>query len=322
MKLLKMTIASLVMMTAAFGVYAQTIEEASEAYNAAAEKAKEKDYVAVVSLLENVISIGEKTGPDADELVREAKKMLPGMSFQAGGSLIQGGKPEEAIVYFEKAVTLAEEYEDVRTLGRAKDWVARTYVMMGGNAFNSKDYATAAEIFQKGYDVNPDNPQLALFLAQSYGEMKEYDKAYEVFRNVISLEQHGEKYAKEVNEAKGLIARYMLIHADDLKSSQPAQAVEILAESVAATPDPTAYLMLVQIANNSKNFDKVIEFGEKAAEAQTDAALKSAAYFYLGTAYDNKGNQTKAVEYYRKVTSGPNAATAKAQIAAIQAAQA
>lgn len=194
--------------------------------------------------------------------------------------------------------------------------------MMGGNAFNSKDYATAAEIFQKGYDVNPDNPQLALFLAQSYGEMKEYDKAYEVFRNVISLEQHGEKYAKEVNEAKGLIARYMLIHADDLKSSQPAQAVEILAESVAATPDPTAYLMLVQIANNSKNFDKVIEFGEKAAEAQTDAALKSAAYFYLGTAYDNKGNQTKAVEYYRKVTSGPNAATAKAQIAAIQAAQA
>ncbi len=323
MKLLKMTFAALIMMMAALGgVHAQTIEEASEAYDAAAEKAKEKDYISVVSLLENAISIGEQTGTDGEELVREAKKMLPGMCFQAGGSLIQGGKPEEAIAYFEKAVELAEEYEDVRTLGRAKDWVARTYIMMGANAFNSEDYATAVEIFQKGYDVNPDNPQLALSLAKSYGGLKEYDKAYDVLRKVIAMEQYGDKYMKEVTEAKDLFATYMLVNASDIASSQPAKAIEILTESVAVTPDPQAYLLLMQIANNSKNFDKVIELGDKAAAAQTEADNKSTVYFFMGSAYDNKGNKDKAVENFRKVTSGPYAVAAKAQISAIQAAQA
>lgn len=310
------------MMAMALGANAQTLQEASEAYDAAGEAAKAKDYISAIASLEDAVSIGEMVGPEAEELVRAAKKMLPGVYFYAGGSLFQAGKPEEAITYFETAVTLAEEQEDVRILGNAKTWVANTYIKMGADAFNSKDYATAAEIFQRGYIVNPDSPQLALFLAQSYGELSEYDKAYEVFRNVISLEQHGEKYMKEVNSAKEQIARYMLVHANEIASSQAPRAIEILAESVGITPDPQAYMLLVQIANNSKNYDKVIEFGAKAAEAQTDAALKSSAYFYLGTAYDNKGDKTKAIENYRKVTSGPNAATAKSQIAAIQASQA
>ena len=321
MKLLKMTVASLAMVLVALGVRAQTPQEAADAYSAAGEKIKTRSFVEAIPMLEEAISIGEQAGEGADEIVREAKKMLPGIYFYAGGSLIQGQKPEEAIKYFEKAVTLAQEQEDVRVLGQAKEWVARTYVAMGANAFNSKDYKAAAEIFQKGYDVNPDNPELSLFLAQSYAEMKEYEKAYDAFRGVLALEQHGEKYKAQVADAKTKMAYYMLINANDIASAQPAQAIEILSESVGIVEDPQAYMLLLQTANNSKNYNKVIEFGDKAATAQTDAALKSTAYFFVGAAYDNKGDQAKAIENYKKVTAGPNVAAAKSQIAAIQASQ-
>lgn len=321
MKLLKFTVASLAMALVTLGAYAQTPQEAAEAYTAAGEKIKEKNYVEAIPLLESAVEIGEAAGDEASEIVHEAKKILPGMYYRAGGTLAQGGKLNEALPYIEKAVTLAEKYEDMRTLGQAKNMVAQIYINMGGTAFNEKDYKTAAEIFQKGYDVNPDNPQLSLFLAQSYAEMKEYEKAYGAFRGVIALEQHGEKYKAQVADAKEKMAYYMLINANDIASAQPAQAIEILSESVEIVSDPQAYMLLLQTANNSKNFNKVIEFGDKAAEAQTDAALKSTAYFFMGAAYDNKGDQTKAIENYRKVTAGPNVAAAKAQITAIQAAQ-
>lgn len=55
----------------------------------------------------------------------------------------------------------------------------------------------------------------------------------------------------------------------------------------------------------------MIARGEAAATAQTDAALKSTIYYMLGVAYNNSGNNPKAVQVLQKVTSGPNAAAAK-----------
>ena len=73
--------------------------------------------------------------------------------------------------------------------------------------------------------------------------------------------------------------------------------------------------MRLQTATNLKNYDAVIGFGEEAASTQPTELDKSNAYFLLGAAYQNKNDKAKAIEMYQKVTEGPNAATAKAQIA-------
>ena len=320
MRLIKITVAAMAMMLMSLGVYAQTPQEAAAKLQEAVEKANAKDMIAAAKLLEEALAMGEQAGDEGAEVVMEAKKLMPQVYYMAGGSLVQQ-KPEEAIVYFEKAVKVAEETENVGVLTRAKGWVAKTYVMMGANAFNNKDYAAAAEIFQKGYDVNPNDPELSLFLAQSYGELGEYEKAYNTFKGVLALEEHGEKYKKEVDNAKDRVIYYMLVNASDVAPAQPAVAIQLLTNAVAIEPAPQAYLLLLQTANNSKNYNSVIEFGDKAIEAQTDAEHKSTANFFVGAAYDNKGDQTKALGYYRKVTAGPYVANAKTQIAAIQAAQ-
>ncbi len=81
--------------------------------------------------------------------------------------------------------------------------------------------------------------------------------------------------------------------------------------------DPTnaqAQLLRMQTINNQKNYAQVIEFGEAAAEAQTDEAQKSEVYFMLGKAYENQSNTGKAIEAFRKVTAGDFAAQARSLI--------
>ena len=325
MKIIRMTVAAIATMLVAAGanINAQDFETATEARNAAVEKAQAGNFVDAIPLFERVLEMEDATNGDAplSELALEARRVLPQLYLRAGAGFAQTGELDKAAQYLARAIELAEISEDVGTLSRAREMIAQVYVAMGGNAFNNKDFAAAAEIFQRGYDLNPGNPQLSMYLAQSYAEMGEYDQAFEIFRRIIALEEHGEKYKDNVAEARTRMSQYMLRNANAIASSQPARAIEILAESVTANSDPTAYMLLLQTANNSRNWDKVIEFGQRAAEAQTDAALRSTANFLTANAYDNKGDRARALELYRRVTAGPNAAAARTQIAAIEAGQ-
>ena len=59
----------------------------------------------------------------------------------------------------------------------------------------------------------------------------------------------------------------------------------------------------------------MIELGQAAADAQTDAADKSLMYYLLGAAYNAKEMKPQAIEAFRKVTAGPAVESAKAALA-------
>jgi tetratricopeptide (TPR) repeat protein len=93
----------------------------------------------------------------------------------------------------------------------------------------------------------------------------------------------------------------------------------IIAMSETLEDKALAQKVSVQAYLLKKDYDKVIELGEAAAEAQTDEADKSAVYFQLGTAYNAKEMKDKAVAALSKVTAGPSVEAAKAAIAGLTA---
>ena len=101
---------------------------------------------------------------------------------------------------------------------------------------------------------------------------------------------------QQANDFDGIIAM-----AEGLENQALAQKITV-----------QAYLL-------KKDYDKVIELGEAAAEAQTDEEDKSAVYFQLGTAYNAKEMKDKAVAALSKVTAGPSVEAAKAAIAGLTA---
>lgn len=300
----------------AIGASAQTHNDVIDKYNEAAELMGGKKFAEAIPVLTEGINIGLEVGGESSDLVSQMQKFLPTCYFRVGVAAAQAGDYPAAIENSQKAAELAELYGDAKIMNNAKIMIGKAYTAYGADAFNSGDFAKAVEIFSKGYEANPNDTDLAMYLANSYRGLKEYDKALEVYQGVIDLEARHSKYQEPAAKAREAAIETLLeVASGQVAEKQNDEAIATLERALAIDPaSPIANLMLVQIATNMQNWAKVIECGDAAAEAQTDDAAKSNAYFLLGAAYQNTENKAKAIETYRKVTAGDNVAEAKKQI--------
>lgn len=302
-------------LAAAGTVSAQSLTDVNTKFSEAAAAMQAKDFNKAIPLFEQVIDEGLDI-EGTESLVAGAKKYLPQAVFMKGGGAFQGGNLEAALAEFTKAAELAELYGEVGVLNNARTWIGRTVTAQGADAFNNKDYATAAAIFQKGYEASPNDTGVALNLALSYSELGEYAKGNEVYKNIIALEGQNSRFDEAVAEAKTKFTEYNLYRASESAKNKAYDEVLVAVDDILAVipASPEATMLRLQTYNNMSNYDKVIEFGDATVAAQTDPAQQSTANFLIGVAYQNKENKAKAIEYYRKVT-GDQAAAAQAQIA-------
>ena len=190
---------------------------------------------------------------------------------------------------------------------------------IGVNSFNAKDYAKALESFQKGLAQDTANIQLAYFTAKSYAELKQLDKAVDLYKQVIEAGAENSKYEKQAASAQADMDNYMLVAASEAAQAGDLEKVQTYVAAIPKNAD--ANLLLIQTANNLKKYDVVVANGANAYEAQTDEAKKSDVAYLTGVAYQNKGNNAKATEWLTKVTAGENVAAAKQLKTDIAAAQ-
>ena len=281
--------------------------EAGAAYNA-------KDFAGAAAKFEQVIEQG-MDNEDAASQVATAKKTLPTCYFMMGGGAIRTKKYDEALKNFTKSAELAELYGDMSQMAKANGWVAKIYQIQGGEAFNKKDYATAASVFEKGYKADPDNTAMALNLAMSYCEMGEYEKGMDIYE-AIAAKTHP-KYADDVAKAKEMMALYTNNKVATLQGANDFDGIIAMAD-VQLEKNPASALfqkVRLQAYASKKDFNKVIELGQAAADAQTDPEDKSLMYLTLGAAYNAKEMKPQAIAAFQKVTAGPAVESAKAALA-------
>ena len=199
---MKKLFVSVVALLAAVSLSAQDV---TAIYNEAAAAFGAKDFAGAAAKFEQVIEQGLDS-EEAASLVATAKTTLPKCYFMMGGGAIRTKNYDEALKNFTKSAELAELYGDMSQMAKANGWVAKIYQIQGGDAFNNKDYATAAGVFEKGYKADPDNTAMALNLAMSYCEMGEYEKGMDIYE-AVAAKTHP-KYADDAAKAKEMIALY------------------------------------------------------------------------------------------------------------------
>lgn len=298
---------------------AQTPADVTAKYTEAAQLYNQKKFAEAIPVLEEAIKLGLDAGPDALETLQNAQKLLPQLYFNNGLKNASMKNFTEAAANLAKAGELGELYGNTSIKNNAATMLGKVYMADGGTAFNNKDYAKAIEVFSKGFAQLPNNTEIGLLLAKSYAESGDMAKASETYKSIIALENTHSKYAEAAAEAKDELATYLLIGATTAAQANNLDEVVTATDAILEF-DPTnaaANLLRLQTANNAKNYDAVIGFGEAAAEAQKTDDDKSTAYFFLGAAYQNKDDKAKAIEMYQKVTSGDYATEAKNQIAAL-----
>jgi tetratricopeptide (TPR) repeat protein len=285
-----------------------------------------KNYAKAVELLEQVITSGSESDDEAIlEQVNSAKKNLPIAYFRVGQSAAsaaqkltdaaaQTAKYDEAIAALDKAMDTGSSYKVVAAVNNAKKMKGMVYNAQAAAPFNSGDYAKAAELFAKAYEADKTSNSAALNLAESYFKLDKYAEGVKVCSEIAALPA-GQKNDAAIAQAKAKITQYTNNKIAALQQANDFDGIISMAETI--DNQALAQKLMVQAYFLKKDYDKVIEIGDAAAELQADEADKSAVYFNLASSYNAKENKAKAIETFKKVTAEPYATPAKEAAAAL-----
>lgn len=121
------------------------------------------------------------TDPDLFESkLEKMEKLLPGayyLDFYRGRNLVEAGRLEESLVFFEKALSLSPEQEDLPYI----------YSYFGSGLKNLGRYDEALEVLEKGLAEDEERPDLHNSMGVCFFKKEMYEKAIEHFKRAVEL---------------------------------------------------------------------------------------------------------------------------------------
>lgn len=281
-------------------------------FNEAVTAAKAKNYTEAVELFNKVIDEGiDSEDATVQGLVAKSKNFVPVCYQSMGTAAAAAANYEEALANLQQAADMAELYDNARALAKAKQTIANVYQAQGADAFNSGDYATAIEVFSKGYEANPRNTDMALNLAESYFKSDRYQEGMSICTDIEKLPEA--KFAEAIAEARAKMNLYTNNEVAKLQMANDYDGIIAMAEQL--DNEALGKKIALQAYLGKKDYNKVIELAEEAAAVQTTEEDKSDVYYLLGMAYNSKNNPEKTIEVMKKVTAGDKVAIAQKAIA-------
>ena len=181
MKKIIIAIAAMVM-TAGF-VSAQDMAQATELYNNGATAISMENWTEALDCFQKALEMGNTIGEEAQELVANCKKAIPGVSLQIAKDLIKAEKYDEAAAKLDAAAKIAQEYENAEVAEEAKELVPKMWLQKGADALKLKDFASAADGFAKSYAIDTTAGKTALYLGQALGQLGKTEEAVEAFQH-------------------------------------------------------------------------------------------------------------------------------------------
>ncbi|MBO6171766.1 MAG: hypothetical protein J6N80_00140 [Bacteroidales bacterium] len=309
MKTIIIAIAAMVM-TAGF-VSAQDMAQATELYNNGATAISMENWTEALDCFQKALEMGNTIGEEAQELVANCKKAIPGVSLQIAKDLIKAEKYDEAAAKLDAAAKIAQEYENAEVAEEAKELVPKMWLQKGADALKLKDFASAADGFAKSYAIDTTAGKTALYLGQALGQLGKTEEAVEAFQHAAwngeqetALGQISNLYVKEANTA--------------FKAQKWADAVKAAGKANDFAENATAYLIAGQASQKlSKNSDAIKNF-EKYLELKPTASNAGAITYTVAALYQGAKNNAKALEFYKKIQNDAKfGAQAKQMIAAL-----
>ena len=311
MKKLIMTVVALMGATTLF---AQTDVVAT--FQQGLANAKAANYTEAIAQFQEVVDASwDIEEPDANQLkaIAGSKKFIVTCYNKLGVAAINAKQYEDAVAAFTEAANSAELFEDVAAMNKNRTLIGQVYEVQGADAFNSGDYATAIEVFSKGYEADPRNTGMALNLAESYFKSDMYQKGMAICTAISQL--NADKFAEAIAEAQSKMAMYTNNEVAKLQMANDYDG--IIAMAAELSDAALAQKITLQAYYAKKEFQKMVELSEAALAAQTTDEGRSDIYYLLGVAYNEKEQFDQAIAAMKNVTAGTNVENAKAVIAAL-----
>lgn len=303
---------------------AQTLTEVINEFNSGVEKLNGQEYDAALEHFNQVLTLAETVGDEANDMKAQAEKQIPSTYYRQATTFMKRKQYDNAIPYLEKTVETATLYGNNEEISKkAAGYLPQLYMRQGNQEWKNQNYDAAIEYFDKVLAVNPNIYQACQGKGMVYLEQNKTEEMLQCFANAKEGAA-AKNDTKTIEQINGVIDNYYnKFITEEMEMVDPEEndytyVVEACENALAANPDnPRALYHLAIVANKSVEYDKAIEYAQQALQNEQEPVWISAINFELGSAYQNTADYDKACETLRKVTEEPFLSRAEKKIGTI-----
>ncbi len=300
---------------------AQTLTDVINEFNTGVEKLNGQEYVVALEHFNQVLTMAEVVGDEANDMKAQAEKQIPATHYRQATTFMKRKQYDNAIPYLENTVETATLFGNNEEISKkASGYLPQLYVRQGNQEWKNKSYDDAVAYFDKALALNPNLYQACQGKAMVYLEQDETEEMLKCFANAKEGAT-AKNDTKTVDKINGVIDSYYNkfileeVGAIDPEENDYSYVVEACDNALAANPNnPRALYHLAMVSNKSEQSEKAIEYTQKALLYEKEAIWISAINFELGSAYQNTKQYDEACEVLQKVTEDPFLARAEKKI--------
>jgi tetratricopeptide (TPR) repeat protein len=216
----------------------------------------------------------------AQEMNNDAGKL-----YNAGNKLLKEGKYKDAVTEYDSALAIQKDY--------------RIFYQKGLALKKQGQFQPARDAFEQSVKQKNDFAAGYNALGGVYYALGKYDSAVSNFEKVLTFVKN-DNVKQKIQE--NLAYAYAKLGVGEDQAGDPQKAIGYLVKAVSNSNYDAAYLTLAKAYTEVGDNDKAIDAGEKALKYKSTIS-SGGPYYYLGVAYKNKGDMTKAKEMFEKAKS-------------------
>jgi len=286
-------------------LFAQTKEDAGNAFNAALELSK-TDMPGAIVKMQDVLKMCSAIGPEADTLKMKVTKVLPAWQYNVGNNLFNEKNFDKAIPAYEKSLEFAVTYLDDNIRDKSKSQLVKLYFNKGNTLLKADSADKAIEYLDKALKFDPENSKALFYKGQAYKKKGDNAKMQENMEMAITS-------ATKTNDTVTIKAAKNAIGATLYKDGTAAFQKKSYSEAVTKLnsalgydfKNKELYYVLAVSNNNLKKFDEAIEAANAGIPLEEQTNEKMARFYYeIAKAYEGKKDTPNACANYKKSAFG------------------
>jgi tetratricopeptide (TPR) repeat protein len=306
-----------ILMLTTGSIYAQTIEEAAELFNAGREFIAAGNNKGAIEKLEACIALCDKLGEEADELKQQTVVVIPNLYYGHAKSLFDNNQIDEAIASYKTTLIIAQKYNNTEVYTMTQNVLAQLFLKNGNDKFREKEYVGAIEDLKKSLSFDSTNTSGLLLMGYSYRRLDSTDQMVEYFKATIAAAPKNDRNAPKAVD--GLISHYMTTGAKLINAKNTKDGLAYLDTAATFGENGDLYYYYAVGYNAEGKYDEAIAAAEKAITLDPNNKENQAKYnFEIGTAYYAKKDTAKACEAYKSANFGRTALRADQMLKALK----
>jgi len=291
---------------------AQTLTDVINEFNAGVEKLNNQEFDPSLEHFNKVIELAAIVGDEASEMKGKAEQQIPSVYYRQATVFMKRKQYDNAIPFLEKTVEFATLYKNNEEISeKAAGYLPELYILQGNTEWKNKSYDDAIAYFDKALALDDGLYHACQGKGMVYLEQDKTEEMMKCFANA-KKGATAKNDTKTIEQINGVIDDYYnKFITDEMAAVDPEEldytyVVEACENALAANSDnPRALYHLALVANKNVEYDKAIEYAEKALQYETESVWISAINFELGSSYQNTADYDQACETLKKVMEEP-----------------